>query len=139
MNSGRKVGFGFIRADKLARTRLSSLIVAVLAGFAGFCGCESTDDNSGTLTREVGVRDLAELSTSQLKVRRAEVLKHYAEIQRDVELKAGLPMGVAIKDDRALLGELYREAHEIERELLRRFSRGDPEVSMEQVKLTGKW
>ena len=79
------------------------------------------------------------MSTVELKTRRAEVLKQYAEIQRDVELKAGLPMGVAIKDDRALLGELYREAHEIERELLRRFSLGDPEVTIEQVKLSGKW
>ena len=54
-------------------------------------------------------------------------------------LKPVCRWGVAIKDDRALLGELYREAHEIERELIRRFSRGDPEVTMEQVKLSGKW
>lgn len=139
MNSVWKVGFGFARARITRPAKLSSLLLAIFTGSAALCGCESTEENSGTLAREVGGRDLADLSTSQLKVRRAEVLKHYAEIQRDVELKAGLPMGVAIKDDRALLGELYREAHEIERELLRRFSRGDPEVSMEQVKLTGKW
>jgi hypothetical protein len=51
-----------------------------------------------------------------------------------VELKAGLPMGVAIADERALLGELYREAHEIERELMRRFTQGDPDVTIEQVR-----
>lgn len=45
-------------------------------------------------------------------------------------------MGVAIRDDRALLGELYREAHEIDRELQRRFTQGDPEVT--EV-VTGAW
>ena len=74
------------------------------------------------------------MATGDLKRRRLVVLKRYAEIQRDVELKAGLPMGLPIHDDRALLGDLYREAHEIERELLRRWNRGDPEVTMEQVK-----
>jgi hypothetical protein len=76
-------------------------------------------------------------STSDLKARRSEVLKRYAEIQREIELKAGLPMGVAIKDDRALLGELYREAHEIDRELERRFTHGDPDVPTELVR--AKW
>ena len=66
----------------------------------------------GALAKEVGDRNLAAVSTTELKARRAEVLKQYGEIQRDVEFKAGLPMGVAIKDDRALLGELYREAHD---------------------------
>jgi hypothetical protein len=32
------------------------------------------------------------------------------------------------------LGELYREAHDIDRELLRRYSRGDPEITMEQLR-----
>ena len=139
MNSGRKVGFGIARVGKWGRGGVSTLLVAVLAASAGLCGCESTEDHSGALAKEVGERNLAAVSTTELKARRAEVLKQYGEIQRDVEFKAGLPMGVSIKDDRALLGELYREAHEIERELIRRFSRGDPEVTMEQVKLSGKW
>jgi hypothetical protein len=86
------------------------------------------------LAKEVGHYQLAGVSTADLKARRTEVLKRYGDIQRDVELKAGLPMGVAIKDDRALLGELYREAHDIDRELLRRYSRGDPEITMEQLR-----
>ena len=97
-------------------------------------GCESTDRQVEISPREVGVGKLAEVSTKELKARRAIVLNRYTEIQREVDLKAGLPMGVAIKDERALLGELYREAHEIERELLRRWTKGDPEVSVEQVK-----
>jgi hypothetical protein len=98
------------------------------------CGCESTDGQAGDLAKEVGGTALAAVSTSELKLRRATVLQRYAEIQRDVELKAGLPMGVAIADERALLGELYREAHEIERELMRRFTQGDPGVTIEQVR-----
>jgi hypothetical protein len=97
-------------------------------------GCESTGREVEISPREVGNGELAKVSTAELKIRRTAVLKRYAEIQREVDLKAGLPMGVAIKDERASLGDLYREAHEIERELLRRWTRGDPEVTMEQVK-----
>ena len=126
-----------MRGGNSGRNGVTLLLAMGLAVVLGVCGCESTEGHSGALTKEVGETLLAELSTSDLKARRAEVLKRYAEIQRDVELKAGLPMGVAIKDDRALLGELYREAHEIERELQRRFTRGDPDATMEMVGL--KW
>jgi hypothetical protein len=112
-----------------------------LAAAVGFCGCESTDGHStsgATAAPNAAAESrLLDVPTADLKARRMEVFKHYAQIQRDVELKAGLPMGVAIKDDRALLGELYREAHEIDRELRRRFTLGDPEVTMELV--SGKW
>jgi len=137
MNWSTLVRFGAVRAGNRRRGAVTLLLAMGLAAVAGVCGCESTEGRSGTVTNPVGETRLVELSTSDLKARRAEVLKRYAEIQRDVELKAGLPMGVAIKDDRALLGELYREAHEIERELQRRFTRGDPEVTMEMVRL--KW
>ena len=129
--------FGVTRAANSRRTGLTLLLATGLVVAVGICGCESTEGRSGAVTKNVGETQFSELSTSDLKARRVEVLKRYTEIQRDVELKAGLPMGVAIKDDRALLGELYREAHEIDRELQRRFSRGDPEVTMEMVGL--KW
>ena len=93
MNSGRKVGFGIARVGKWGRGGVSTLLVAVLAASAGLCGCESTEDHSGALAKEVGERNLAAVSTTELKARRAEVLKQYGEIQRDVEFKAGLPMG----------------------------------------------
>jgi hypothetical protein len=136
MNSALKRGFGFSSARSWGRRRASLLLAASLPLSVGFCGCESTEPQAGTLAKEVGERRLVDVPTADLKKRRAAVLQRYGEIQREVDLKAGLPMGVAIKDDRALLGELYREAHEIERELLRRFAYGDPEVTMEQVKLT---
>lgn len=134
MNSGRKVGFGVVFARWWGRmgVTLVGATGLVVAGIAS--GCESTERQVEISPREVGVGNLTALSTKELKVRRTVVLTRYAEIQREVDLKAGLPMGVAIKDERSLLGDLYREAHEIERELLRRWTRGDPEVTMEQVK-----
>jgi hypothetical protein len=137
MNWSTWVRFGVARAAKRGRAGLTLLLATGLAVAAGFCGCESTEGRLGEVDKTLVDTRLAEFTTPELKTRRAEVLKRYAEIQRDVEMKSGLPMGVAIKDDRALLGELYREAHEIDRELQRRFSRGDPEVTMEMVGL--KW
>lgn len=134
MNSDGTIGFGVSRVRKWKRGSTSLLMAMGFAAITGFCGCESTDAEAGNIAMEREENPLVDLSTIQLKARRAEILKRYGEIQREVELKAGLPMGVAIKDDRALLGELYREAHEIERELMRRFSRGDPDVTMEQVR-----
>ena len=115
------------------------MLAAGLAGAAAFCGCEMTEDHSGTFAKEVGDRNLTDMPTAELKERRTEVLRRYGEIQRSVEMKAGLTMGIAMTDERAQLGELYREAHEIERELLRRFSQGDPDVTAEQVKVSGNW
>jgi hypothetical protein len=137
MNWSTLVRFGVVRARNSPCEGVTLLLAMGLAVAAGVCGCESTEGRSGPVANEVGEARLAELSTGKLKARRAEVLKRYGEIQRDVELKAGLPMGVAIKDDRALLGELYREAHEIDRELQRRFTRGDPDVTVEMV--SSKW
>jgi hypothetical protein len=137
MNWNTLVRFGVARAGHLPREGVTLLLAMGLAMAAGVCGCESTEGRSGAVANEVVETRLAELSTGELKARRSDVLKRYGEIQRDVELKAGLPMGVAIKDDRALLGELYREAHEIDHELQRRFTRGDPEVTMEMVSF--KW
>ena len=134
MNSGPKFGFGVVFARW--RGRMGVTLVAatglVLAGIVS--GCESTERQKEVSHSEVEAHDIAKLTTRELKARRAVVLQRYAEIQREVELKAGLPMGVAIKDERSLLGDLYREAHEIERELLRRWTKGDPEVRAEHVK-----
>lgn len=64
--------------------------------------------------------ELASYPTPDLQARQAQVLETIAEIQREVELKAGLHMGVLIRDERARLGDLYREAQQIQRELSRR-------------------
>lgn len=134
MNSGGNFEFGVLLARSWGRAGVSLLAAVTLVTALLMSGCESTDRQVEISPKEVGVEKLAELSTKELKARRTVVLKRYTEIQREVDLKAGLPMGVAIKDERALLGELYREAHEIERELLRRWTKGDPEISVEQVK-----
>jgi hypothetical protein len=134
MNSGRKVGFGAGRAGKWKRASVTLVGAIGLMAAGVISGCESTGREVEISPREVGNGKLTGVPTAELKVRRTAVLKRFAEIQREVDLKAGLPMGVAIKDERAHLGDLYREAHEIERELLRRWTRGDPDVTMEQVK-----
>lgn len=68
---------------------------------------------------------MAAASTPELTMRRAQIEKMIHGIQREVELKAGLVMGVEIHDDRAMLEELYLEARQIERELTRRLNMGD--------------
>ncbi len=134
MNSGRKVGFGVGATRRWGRASITLVVAIASLGVGVLSGCESTDAKLEISPREVGAGNFAGLTTAELQARRNEVLNSYAEIQRDVELKSGLPMGVAMKDERAKLGELYREAHEIDRELMRRWSRGDPTVSIQQVK-----
>jgi len=63
---------------------------------------------------------LATLPTPELETRRAELVREIASIEREVEMKAGLHMGVGISDERGRLSELYRQEKNIERELLRR-------------------
>jgi hypothetical protein len=137
MNWNTRIRFGITDAGRLGRASLNLLFAVTLVVVTSLSGCQSSDERSGPFSNHSANTHLAQLSTSDLKARRSEVLKRYAEIQREIELKAGLPMGVAIKDDRALLGELYREAHEIDRELERRFTHGDPDVPTELVR--AKW
>ena len=134
MNSDRKIGFGGGAARRWARAGVTLVTAIVSLGVGVSSGCESTDAKVEISPKEVGVGNFAGMTTAELQTRRAMVLRQYGEIQRDVELKSGLPMGVAMKDERAMLGELYREAHEIDRELVRRWSRGDPDVTIQQVK-----
>ena len=134
MNSGRKIGFGAGAARRWARAGITLVTAIVSLGVGVLSGCESTDAKVEISPKEVGVGNFSGITTAELQARRAMVLRQYAEIQRDVELKSGLPMGVAMKDERAILGELYREAHEIDRELVQRWSRGDPDVTIQQVK-----
>lgn len=76
---------------------------------------------------------IASASTPALTARRAEIHGLILAIQRDVEMKAGLHMGVAIHDDRSKLTELYMEARQIDRELLRRWQAGDTAARADAV------
>jgi hypothetical protein len=82
-------------------------------------GCASTSKTAED-SRISDPALFAALTTTELETRRATVAKEIAAIEREVEMKAGLHMGVAIGDERGRLSELYREATSIERELLRR-------------------
>ena len=134
MNSGRKIGFGAGADRGWGRVGITLVTAIALIALGAVSGCETTDAKVEISPKEVGVGNFAGLTTAELQARRVVVLRRYAEIQREVELKSGLPIGVAMKDERTLLGELYREAHEIDRELVRRWNRGDPEVTIQQVK-----
>ena len=97
----------------------------------GSSGCESRQ-NQASLSQENSNSEFCQYSTAELRSRLDLLQRRYAEISREVEQKSGLQMGLAIRDDRALLGEIYREAHEIERELSRR---GESSGLTEQARL----
>lgn len=115
--------------------------VAVTLTVAFFCGCSTVETSSSRPPKPaarpaeiVPAAQLAATSTPQLVTRRAQLHEQIAEIQREVEMKAGLHMGVAIHDDRAKLNELYLEARQIDRELVRRFQSGDGAAKFETVR-----
>lgn len=110
--------------------------VAVVFAVTFFCGCSTVETSDAeTLSRGdsrsveiIPAAKIAGTSTPELTVRRAQLHQMISEIQRDVEMKAGLHMGVAIHDDRSKLTELYLEARQIDRELLRRAQSGGGEI-----------
>ena len=111
--------------------------VAVSLAVTLFCGCATVEQ--GERAAELSAPPpayIVEASTVELSLRRTLVYDTILEIQREVEMKAGLPMGVAIHDDRAKLAGLYKEARLIDRELLRRYNSGDGSARVETVKAT---
>jgi len=111
------------------------LAVTVLSTVTLLCGCATVDSGAATTLRESDPPPhILAASTSELTTRRAQIDQLVFGIQREVEMKAGLHMGVAIHDDRSQLDELYREARQIDRELLRRWNSGDGAAKMETVK-----
>lgn len=96
------------------------LTFVVLSTLPLFVGCASTRDSSQSSIPNPHSIAIANSATSDLEARRAEVWEKIAAIQQEVELKAGLHMGVLIRDERGRLVELFEEAQAIEQELLRR-------------------
>jgi ABC-type phosphate/phosphonate transport system substrate-binding protein len=92
-------------------------LVAILAVAVLVTGCVGSRTASGDASESLR---LGALSTVELENRRAAITAQINAIEKDVELKAGLPMGVMIRDERGRLGDLYQEAKSIESELLRR-------------------
>lgn len=83
-----------------------------------FEGCASTSRTADAQSSDAAL--FATLTTPELETKRAALAHEIASIEREVEMKAGLHMGVGISDERGRLNELYREANSIGRELLRR-------------------
>ena len=111
------------------------LAVTVLSTVTLLCGCATVDQESTATLRETEPPPhIVAASTAELTARRAQIDKMVFGIEREVEMKAGLHMGVAIHDDRSQLNALYVEARQIDRELMRRWQSGDGAARMETVK-----
>jgi len=111
------------------------LAVTVLSTVTLLCGCVTLDPEPTATLRDTELPShIVAASTAELTTRRAQIDKMIFGIEREVEMKAGLHMGVAIHDDRSQLNELYLEARHIDRELLRRWNSGDGAARMETVK-----
>ena len=107
---------------------LGIAVFTVIAFFAAIflCGCSTLDSNEELRASfEVPPEKVATASTAELRARRELVSEMIVAIEREVEMKAGLHMGVAIHDDRSKLSELYHEARQIDREILRRTQTAD--------------
>ena len=96
------------------------LILAAISLLPLCAGCAFTKTAGNTPASLNQRAALTALPTPELQARRASLAAQIAAIEGDVEMKAGLHMGVTIGDDRGRLTELYREASAIEKELLRR-------------------
>jgi outer membrane murein-binding lipoprotein Lpp len=111
------------------------VVVAVVFAVNLLAGCATVDPPGDPRSAEIlPPAQLSATSTADLTLRRAQLHEMIAEIRQEVELKAGLHMGVAIHDDRARLAELYLEARQIDRELLRRWNAGEGQARSETVK-----
>lgn len=109
--------------------------VAVVCAVTFFCGCTTVKTTGPTASvQAVPAAQVANATTPELTARRALLYEMILGIQREVEMKAGLTMGLTIPDDRAKLNELYFEARQIDRELLRRWNSGDGGAQVETVK-----
>jgi hypothetical protein len=120
-----RVRFGLARragGATLASPRNMNRLLVVLALSAAlfFAGCAISKTAENAPPSRAQSAALATLSTAELEAKRAALNTEIAAIERDVEMKAGLHMGVSIGDERGRLGGLYREAQLIDRELLRR-------------------
>lgn len=127
MNARNKVCF--LLARRFEGANLTSprnmnrlLFLVALSAAPLLAGCVISETAKNALPSASQPAALAALSTAELQARRAALTNEIAAIERDVEMKAGLHMGVTIRDDRGRLGGLYREAQWIEGELLRRSS-----------------
>src|SRR5688572_2919896 len=113
---------GFLHVANLSPLRNMNRLLLVLAlsaaPFLAGCVASKTAENA-PLSRSQSTA-LATLTTPELEAKRAALQAEIVTIEREVEMKAGLHMGVSISDERGRLGGLYREAQWIDRELLRR-------------------
>lgn len=96
------------------------LVVLAFAALPMLCGCVVVRDARANSEEAVPPPLLSSLTVAQLEEKRAAITAQISAIEREVELKRGLPMGVFISDDRTLLEQLEIESKAIHAELARR-------------------
>ena len=93
------------------------LAIATLLAIPVLEGCVTVRE---TQTGPPPIIEIASLSDDELRARHVQLSAELVEIKREVEFKAGLPMGVAISDGRGRLVDLHKAISSIESELQRR-------------------
>ena len=117
--------FPLARAGRLGNLtkprRMNRLLTFVaISAVSLFVACISSSESAKSAHSLPGASTLVTWKTSDLEARRTVLKSEITAIEREVEMKAGLHMGVVISDERGRLTDLYREANLIERELQRR-------------------
>ncbi|HEX7862171.1 MAG TPA: hypothetical protein VF773_17685 [Verrucomicrobiae bacterium] len=110
-------------------------VITAIAFFAVtiFGGCATLNEEEELRSAlQVPPEKIVTASTAELRARRELLQEMIVQIEREVEMKAGLHMGVTIHDDRSKLSELYREARQIDREILRRTQTADVRAVSEE-------
>lgn len=93
------------------------LAIATLLAIPALEGCGTVRE---TQTGPPPIIEIASLSDDELRARHMQLSAELVEIKREVDFKAGLPMGIAINDGRGRIVDLHKELTSIESELQRR-------------------
>ena len=98
------------------------LTLVALSALPFLAGCINISKTAENTPAEIlnPSSQLVGMSSPELEAQHAAIAAQIEAIERDVEFKAGLHMGVSIGDDRGRLNELYAQNRAIERELVRR-------------------
>lgn len=102
------------------------LLVAVAVAF----GCSTPQEDR--IAREAHLqKKYASYSTAELKLRRNQIVAMLGATKKDIDIKIGPPLAMALMDDSGKVQDLLEEKNAIERELLRRWNGGDTDAKLD--------
>jgi hypothetical protein len=84
-----------------------------------------------SIQTKLGQRKYASQSTDELKLRRNQIIEMLGAGRKEIDIKIGSPLAMAMMDDDGKIEDLFKEKNEIERELLRRWKAGDEGAKVE--------